>query len=352
MSKRSLVMFFIGAMAMLSFAIFSTPAHAEGIENCNSPKSYLQVVSVSNASATVKNTSESCSTSVGMASYKKFDSNIDHQILFSSDTKSIGPGQTVRLFVSLPGCATQVDLFWGSLITSFKGGIRYGYRLLWSTHLGGKKYCTNKPTPDKPGVYVPETKVCHYSTSKDWLVSLIGQPVTFYNDSGNQLQSNKTFVVLPDGPGLAKVDWVSGSPNTSDTNLGIIKVYIGGVYTWTWNNCNYVPPETTQKVAVSSTVPPTAPSLPVLRALTPNQCKSTDIFKMIEKDRNHAKVQACIDPIVKVYYEDGGFQAWILDPTIPGQIYDLSFGTHKAKRIEVWSMDDKVLLLHFDFWSN
>jgi hypothetical protein len=37
--------------------------------------------------------------------------------------------------------ATQIDLFYGDLITSFAGGVRYGDRKLAARHLGGTNFC-------------------------------------------------------------------------------------------------------------------------------------------------------------------------------------------------------------------
>lgn len=90
--------------------------------------------------ATVTNTSAICAYEIGLAAYRKFDENINNQELFSFQLAVIEPGQTVQLAVGLPDCKAQVDLFYGSLIQSFSGGVRYGKRILAFQHVGDV-YC-------------------------------------------------------------------------------------------------------------------------------------------------------------------------------------------------------------------
>lgn len=90
---------------------------------------------------TVTNLSDSCSYEVGIASYRKFNENIGEQELFDHSTVTVGPGETVQLAVTLPDCATQIDLFYGAVITDFSTGERYNERLLDVRHLGGTDYC-------------------------------------------------------------------------------------------------------------------------------------------------------------------------------------------------------------------
>lgn len=93
----------------------------------------------------VTNTSASCSYEVGIAAYNKLDSSIATQTLFNSQTTTVGPGQTVELWVQLPNCAAQIDLFYGHVITDFSTGERYNQRLLDVQHVGGTNYCTPPP---------------------------------------------------------------------------------------------------------------------------------------------------------------------------------------------------------------
>jgi hypothetical protein len=90
--------------------------------------------------ATVTNKSTVCAYQIGLAAYRKFDENINNQELFSYQLAVINPGETLMLTVALPECKAQVDLFYGSLIQSFSGGVRYGNRLLAYRHVG-TVYC-------------------------------------------------------------------------------------------------------------------------------------------------------------------------------------------------------------------
>lgn len=90
----------------------------------------------------VTNTSATCSHTIGMASYHKYDEVIDRQVIYDYMTATIEPGQTLNLNIALPNCATQIDLFYGDVIMSFAGGIRYGDRLLDALHPEGLSYCT------------------------------------------------------------------------------------------------------------------------------------------------------------------------------------------------------------------
>jgi hypothetical protein len=91
--------------------------------------------------ATITNHSSTCSYPVGLAIYRKFDENIDNQVLFDYKLKVIGPGQTVVLTVNNPPCAYQGDVFYGNINYSFAGGVRYGSRLLDAFHGNGASYC-------------------------------------------------------------------------------------------------------------------------------------------------------------------------------------------------------------------
>ena len=85
-----------------------------------------------------------CVYPIGLASYSVYDDNIDTQTIFASSVdgaRAIQPGETVELRVALPQCATQVDLFYGDLISPMFNGNRYGSRLLayqWHNH---PNYC-------------------------------------------------------------------------------------------------------------------------------------------------------------------------------------------------------------------
>ncbi len=92
--------------------------------------------------ANFRNTSTTCSYRIGLATYKKFDENVDNQELFDYRLAIIPPNSTLTLVVNNPVCAYQGDAFYGDLITSFAGGVRYGMRLLDDNFGHNGNYCT------------------------------------------------------------------------------------------------------------------------------------------------------------------------------------------------------------------
>jgi hypothetical protein len=90
------------------------------------------------------NRSNTCSYRIGLAIYKKFDNNIDHQELYDYRLAVIPPNSTLVLTVNNPPCAYQGDAFWGDLIESFAGGIRYGERRLDDTDGHGNQWCQHQ----------------------------------------------------------------------------------------------------------------------------------------------------------------------------------------------------------------
>ncbi len=102
------------------------------------------VVTGQTATGTITNTGVAdCTFDLGIASYQKFDDVIDNQQLFNATTATviIPAGSNTTLTVELPACATQVDLFYGAVLTSLNGQ-RYGERLLAAIHEDGTGYCT------------------------------------------------------------------------------------------------------------------------------------------------------------------------------------------------------------------
>jgi hypothetical protein len=100
----------------------------------------------------VTNTSADCTYAVGLASYRMIDDNLSHQQLFSSQTALLGPGETRTFTVELPGCAYQLDLFYGPLIETFdpQHGQIYGDRILITRVVRGAGFCI-------PGTTTPTT---------------------------------------------------------------------------------------------------------------------------------------------------------------------------------------------------
>src|SRR5690349_18190567 len=105
--------------------------------------------------AVFTNSSRDCSYHIGLATYKKVDDNIDHQIFFAGQTAVIAPNSSLTLQVGNPSCAYQGDAFWGRMLTSFAGGVRYDERLLEDTNGVNSVYCvvaatatpTQQPVP-------------------------------------------------------------------------------------------------------------------------------------------------------------------------------------------------------------
>jgi hypothetical protein len=129
-------------------------------------KQNLQVHVSAPGVAMVTNSSSSCTYPIGLASYSMFDNNLSHQQLFESQTVLIGPGQTQTLTVGLPGCAYQLDLFYGALIEQFdpQHGQVYGDRILITRVVRDDGLCvpgtttptasptaTDSPTPTQGG---------------------------------------------------------------------------------------------------------------------------------------------------------------------------------------------------------
>jgi predicted outer membrane repeat protein len=100
-----------------------------------------------------------CSYKVGIASYYKFDEDIDKQVIYAYDnpTVTLASGQSVELRAPVPSCAYQADLFYGDVIIPMFYGQRYSPRLLAYFH-GGGDYCmpaTETPLPTETYTAVP-----------------------------------------------------------------------------------------------------------------------------------------------------------------------------------------------------
>jgi hypothetical protein len=116
--------------------------------------------------AVFTNRSNTCSFPIGLASYQRFDNNIDHQELYDYRLAVIPPNSTLTLTVNNPPCSFQVDAFWGDILYSLNGQ-RYGQRLLQDeVHMNGG-YCTvhcNVPPPTSTAVVATSTAVAATNT--------------------------------------------------------------------------------------------------------------------------------------------------------------------------------------------
>src|SRR6266545_3768123 len=115
-----------------------TPTNTRTTEACVNPNAKADLVgtNISMGIGVVHNNSTVCSYDIGVAVYlvpsgNPSDENVNAQILLGSALGTIGPGETKTLDAgTFTFCVVQQDLFFGSLITSFAGGARYGDRLL------------------------------------------------------------------------------------------------------------------------------------------------------------------------------------------------------------------------------
>jgi hypothetical protein len=93
------------------------------------------------------NHSSTCSYPIGLAIYQRVDNNIDHQILYDYALAVIPPNSSLTLTVNNPPCAYQADAFYGNLIVSFAGGVRYNERRLDDTMGNGHNFCVPVCSP-------------------------------------------------------------------------------------------------------------------------------------------------------------------------------------------------------------
>jgi hypothetical protein len=127
------------------------------------PEADLTGTLISDSLGRVTNRSATCAYDIGLASYRRLDRHVKHQELFDWSTIVIRPGQTIDLTVGLPGCAAQIDLFYGALLLSLDGQ-RYGTRILASRFIGGDDYCAPAGTPSPTPMLPPPTTSTPTST--------------------------------------------------------------------------------------------------------------------------------------------------------------------------------------------
>jgi hypothetical protein len=176
------------AVPAASVAAAAPPAPVASVvqaEVCDPEVSLSGAISADGKTGTIRNRSASCSFDVGLASYKRFDTNIDNQQLFDYTTAVIGPNQTLTLTITLPNCSAQVDLFYGPVIMSFAGGVRYGTRILNAINVG-TTFCVRDPGctytigywKNHPDAWpVASLKLGSVTYTKAELLSILKQPV-------------------------------------------------------------------------------------------------------------------------------------------------------------------------------
>ncbi|MEQ8677656.1 MAG: tandem-95 repeat protein [Aggregatilineales bacterium] len=135
-----------------------------------------------------------CELRVGIASYKKLDGSIDTQIIHDYRVMDhiFAPNQPLTLTITVPQCATQIDLFYGDVIEPTFGSQRYGARLIAARHLNGNGYCIDPSAPPPPTC---ETFGALRQEAEDGLLSnafVIGQ---------SNSASEGHYISAPDGSG-------------------------------------------------------------------------------------------------------------------------------------------------------
>lgn len=99
-------------------------------------------------------TPENCKAKLTLASYQATEDVFNEdQVLYQYETKHVA-AHPERLTVHVPDCFYQVDLAFGHVIRSFKGGVRYGDRLI-SADNGGTKVCEPPTPPPAPETVTP-----------------------------------------------------------------------------------------------------------------------------------------------------------------------------------------------------
>ncbi|MBN2367741.1 hypothetical protein JXC34_01885 [Candidatus Woesearchaeota archaeon] len=102
---------------------------------------------------------------VGLASYKKYDEHIPNQTLYDYDQGYVGPGETIRLEVSVPSCKFQIDSFCGPYIYDFNEGYYNERKIDWAhkngcyPESGSPDYCEYCGD----GYFQPEEEKCDYA---------------------------------------------------------------------------------------------------------------------------------------------------------------------------------------------
>jgi hypothetical protein len=167
---------------LIVFALMIATSVSARVNPCNNPslscvdavKNNCLTGSISGGNAQVTNNA-AASYNVGLAIYKVFDKDdhtqLEHQVLFDSDTGSVNKNSKLNLNVDLPGCQYQIDLFCGAVIEKFDQakGIIYGERKLDYYHKTTGSFCTqcsngygtacNGPT-NNCGVSTSGTQLC------------------------------------------------------------------------------------------------------------------------------------------------------------------------------------------------
>ena len=151
MNKKFVYMLFVFVLMIATSvsAKVSNPCSNPGLSCVDAVKNSCLTGSISGGNAQVTNNA-AASYNVGLAVYKVFDKDdhtqLEHQVLFDSDTGSVNKNSNLNLNVDLPGCQYQIDLFCGAVIEKFDQakGIVYGDRKLDYYHKTTGNFCVQQ----------------------------------------------------------------------------------------------------------------------------------------------------------------------------------------------------------------
>lgn len=142
---------------LIVFALMIATSVSARVNPCNNPslscvdavKNNCLTGSISGGNAQITNNA-AASYNVGLAVYNVFDAadhtQLEHQVLFDSDTGTVNNNTKLNLNVDLPGCQYQIDLFCGAVIEKFdqSKGIIYGDRKLDYYHKTTGNFCVQQ----------------------------------------------------------------------------------------------------------------------------------------------------------------------------------------------------------------
>jgi hypothetical protein len=209
-------------------------------------------------SARFTNRSDTCSYQIGLAVYKRFDNNIDNQELYDYQLAVIGPNSTLDLSVSNPPCAYQGDAFWGELIVSFQGGVRYGERRLDDTDGVNTQFCVRQ-TPTGTPAAGTETPVPPSSTP-------VPPTATSVPPSNTPVPPPATNTVVP--PTATSVPPSNTPVPPSNTPVPPTNTAVPPTATSVPPSNTPVPPSNTPVLPTNTAVPPTATGVPATATST------------------------------------------------------------------------------------
>ncbi len=159
------------------------------------------------------NTSSTCSYRIGLATYRRFGEYVETQELFDYSLAVIPPNSSLTLSVSHPTCAYQGDAFYGDVIYSFVGGVRYDERRLDDTTGLYIRFCRSICS----GTPVASNTPNHTNT-----LTSTGTPTPTYTST-----STSTSAYSPTGISTAtRTRSATRTPITSPTNTPARDAYL------------------------------------------------------------------------------------------------------------------------------